>query len=61
MCGIVGIYHKNTKPVEEPLLKKMADTIHHRGPDDEGCFVHQNIGFYHKRCRSLTCIPATSQ
>jgi asparagine synthase (glutamine-hydrolysing) len=27
----------------------MADTIHHRGPDDEGSFIHQNIGFYHKR------------
>jgi asparagine synthase (glutamine-hydrolysing) len=49
MCGIVGIYHKNRKLVEEPVLKKMADTIHHRGPDDEGSFIHQNIGFYHKR------------
>lgn len=49
MCGIVGIYHKNGIPVREEVLKPMADTIHHRGPDDEGSFVDNDIGFFHKR------------
>ncbi len=27
----------------------MAAAIHHRGPDDEGHFIDNNVGFYHKR------------
>ena len=27
----------------------MADAIHHRGPDEEGMFINDNCGFYHKR------------
>ena len=49
MCGIVGIHHKSNLPVELALLKKMGDTLHHRGPDDEGSFIERNIGFFHKR------------
>lgn len=49
MCGIVGILHKAPVPINEVLLKSMGDTLHHRGPDDEGAFVDDRIGFYHKR------------
>ncbi|MCB0570519.1 MAG: asparagine synthase (glutamine-hydrolyzing) [Phaeodactylibacter sp.] len=49
MCGIVGIYHRNGIPPQESLLKSMGDSIHHRGPDDEGLFVDGHIGFFHKR------------
>lgn len=49
MCGIVAIQHKNNQPIDERLLKRMADTIHHRGPDEEGIFINDHIGFYHKR------------
>lgn len=31
------------------LLKAMADTLTHRGPDDEGCFIDGPVGLYHKR------------
>ena len=34
MCGIVGFYHKYHS--DESLLRKMAETISYRGPDDEG-------------------------
>ena len=34
MCGIVGFYHK--EHAGESLLRKMAETISYRGPDDEG-------------------------
>ena len=34
MCGIVGFYHK--EHADEGLLRKMAETISYRGPDDEG-------------------------
>lgn len=49
MCGIVGIHHKTAAPIDPALLKKMGDTLHHRGPDDEGLFIDRNIGFFHKR------------
>lgn len=48
MCGIVGIINKN-QPVNFEILKDMADTIHHRGPDDEGYTIVNNLGLYHKR------------
>lgn len=45
MCGILGIYFKDeTRKVEERVIKNMCDTIRHRGPDDEGCFLFGNIG-----------------
>ncbi len=49
MCGFVGIINKNKQPIDEGLLKSMADKIHYRGPDEEGCFIDNNLGFYHKR------------
>ena len=50
MCGITGIYYfnKNTK-VDIDLLKKSTDIIKHRGPDDEGHFVKNNVGLGHRR------------
>lgn len=49
MCGFVGIINKNKSAVNAELLSKMANTIHHRGPDEDGIFIEQNIGFFHKR------------
>ena len=49
MCGITGIINKYPKSPELGLLKKMADKISHRGPDDEDSFIDNQIGFYHKR------------
>jgi len=49
MCGIVGIIHKNGQPVEYPVLSRMAETLNHRGPDEEGHLIEGPIGFYHKR------------
>jgi asparagine synthase (glutamine-hydrolysing) len=49
MCGFVGLYHLQEKSIDRDLLKTMADQLHHRGPDDEGVYVNDRIGFYHKR------------
>ncbi len=49
MCGIVGLYHKNPLAINPSLLKKMGDTLSHRGPDDEGSFIDNRVGLYHKR------------
>ena len=49
MCGIVGIVHKDGQSVEYSVLSRMAETLDHRGPDDEGHLIEGPIGFYHKR------------
>ena len=49
MCGFVGLINKPNIKVDCRLLKIMADTLSHRGPDDEGGFIDNNIGLYHKR------------
>jgi len=50
MCGIAGkLFFDKEKTVSAPLLKRMTDTIIHRGPDDEGHFVDGNFGFGMRR------------
>ena len=50
MCGICGVFNVgNGDPVPVPLLKKMADTIAHRGPDEEGFFSEGPVGLAHRR------------
>ncbi len=55
MCGISGIFHFSTNQVMLPDLKKMTDTIAHRGPDGEGQWVNEagNIGLGHRRLSIL--------
>jgi len=49
MCGFVGIINKNRQEVDSCVLNNMAATIHHRGPDEEGMLLEDNVGFFHKR------------
>lgn len=50
MCGICGFMYKDTKKiVDQDLLRKMSDTLRHRGPDDEGIHIDKNVGLAHKR------------
>lgn len=49
MCGIAGRIHLNTTPVRESDLAAMAASLKHRGPDDQGVYIHGNIGLAHTR------------
>lgn len=49
MCGFVGIVNKDGTPVDLRILSRMAETIQHRGPDEEGYLLEGPLGFYHKR------------
>lgn len=49
MCGIAGIISKDKRSVNSSTLKIMGDALHHRGPDDEGLLLLDNVGFIHKR------------
>ena len=35
--------------VDEDVLRRMRDTMVHRGPDDEGLFISGNVGLGHRR------------
>lgn len=40
MCGFTGFFSDNTQLINrEEIIKKMSDTIIHRGPDSEGFFT----------------------
>jgi asparagine synthase (glutamine-hydrolysing) len=50
MCGICGKLMLNGQATVSPaLVKAMADTIQHRGPDDEGYYVSGPIGLGFRR------------
>jgi len=60
MCGITGIYNFDCdKKVNLLLLKKMADTISHRGPDGEGFYIKDNIGLGHRRLSIIDITTGT--
>ena len=41
------------KKVDERILTKMRDSLEHRGPDDKGLFIENNIGLGHRRLSIL--------
>ena len=50
MCGICGkLIFDGEARISPELVKAMADTIHHRGPDDEGYYVSGPIGLGFRR------------
>ena len=52
MCGfagILGIGATGSLPPDPELLRKMADTIVHRGPDAAAEYVDGDLGFAHRR------------
>jgi asparagine synthase (glutamine-hydrolysing) len=50
MCGICGIFEPGREtPIPIATLKAMADTLHHRGPDDEGFHSCGEIGLGFRR------------
>jgi asparagine synthase (glutamine-hydrolysing) len=50
MCGICGkVKFDRESPVSGTLLKAMADSIAHRGPDDEGFYISGQVGLGFRR------------
>ena len=50
MCGICGQFNfVNGEPVEASTIHRMTQTIAHRGPDDEGYFISNSVGFGFRR------------
>jgi len=50
MCGICGkLFFDHQRPVDRQLIRSMADSMRHRGPDDEGYYIAGQIGLGHRR------------
>src|SRR5438094_8116916 len=49
MCGIVGKFSLDDRPIDSRLIARMADRLSHRGPDDSGHYVSGPIGLASRR------------
>jgi asparagine synthase (glutamine-hydrolysing) len=50
MCGIAGQYNFIWRqPVESDTIRRMTESIRHRGPDDEGYLISGPLGFGFRR------------
>ena len=53
MCGIAGFFgHRYDFTADqkwEIKLKQMKESLRHRGPDEDGCFLAPHVGFAHTR------------
>lgn len=62
MCGICGIFHlERDRPVRPLDLRRMADALRHRGPDDRGEHVEGNVGLGHLRLSIIDLSTAGHQ
>src|SRR5664279_6505453 len=57
MCGIAGILNKQ-EPVLPDQIRRMTDSMCHRGPDAEGFFIDRELAFGHRR---LSIIDLSSE
>src|SRR4030042_6495878 len=61
MCGICGKINLNNEPVDEALLKRMTSYLSHRGPDDEGIYIKNNVGLGQRRLSIIDLSPLAHQ
>jgi asparagine synthase (glutamine-hydrolysing) len=61
MCGINGIVNFNNKNVNEDDIRQMMSLQKHRGPNDEGVFVENNVGLGFVRLSILDLTVAGHQ
>ena len=61
MCGIAGTIYFNEQSSSEQELKAMISFLKRRGPDAEGYWVKENIGFCHRRLSIIDLSNNASQ
>ena len=62
MCGIAGAVGRNKK-IDHHLLKRMTDSVAHRGPDGEGFWIDskEQVGLGHRRLAIIDLSDAGRQ
>ncbi|PIR69968.1 MAG: asparagine synthase (glutamine-hydrolyzing) [Candidatus Niyogibacteria bacterium CG10_big_fil_rev_8_21_14_0_10_46_36] len=61
MCGIAGIIHRDNFAPSEEQLNTMVRSLEHRGPDDEGTYMRENVALGHRRLSILDLSSAGHQ
>jgi len=62
MCGIFGVLHHDSNVVpSENLLRSIAGSLRHRGPDHYGVYAAGGIGLVHTRLSLLDLNPRSNQ
>ncbi len=64
MCGIAGLWSRESlgDPQEtREHLRRMAETLRHRGPDNQGVWTDGRVGFGHTRLSVIDLTPAGHQ
>ena len=65
MCGICGIMNMKGEPIDEALLRRMTDSLAHRGPDDSGIHIENgngiSVGLGHRRLSIIDLSEAGRQ
>lgn len=61
MCGIAGVVNLDGNAVSPVLLQAMTDSLAHRGPDGEGHWIKENVGFGHRRLAIIDLSPLGHQ
>lgn len=61
MCGICGKINLDGRPVDEDLVRRMAATLSHRGPDDAGVYAKGGAGLGHRRLSIIDLSPSGHQ
>jgi len=61
VCGIVGLVDFKRDNISQANLQKMSKCLKHRGPDAEGIWTMENVGFGHTRLAILDLSPDANQ
>lgn len=61
MCGIAGIVNLHGEPAQTVVIRRMTETIAHRGPDGEGHFADGPVALGHRRLSIIDLSPAGRQ
>src|SRR5437899_2484989 len=49
MCGITGFVNAEGRAADRSILERMNRCIIHRGPDEDGFYVNENVGLAMRR------------
>jgi asparagine synthase (glutamine-hydrolysing) len=61
MCGICGLYGLQSSDDLDRTVRRMTQTIAHRGPDGEGTFVGEGVALGHRRLSIIDLSSAGAQ
>jgi asparagine synthase (glutamine-hydrolysing) len=61
VCGIAGCVAPHGAPPDRDALDRMAASLRHRGPDDQGIEVFENVGLVSTRLAIVDPTPAGHQ